>query len=165
MNAVFSACGTYRHLLDEPGEHQCAIVMLNPSKAGSVDAAGVTISDPTANRVREFRKSWGYSGHIIVNAYDKVSTDPKQLWSGAPPCSPDADAYLMAAATLPLIVVAWGRHAKRERVLQVQRILQAFGGELYCWGVNEDGSPKHPLYLSYKTKLQRWPGIDGLVNV
>lgn len=155
MNAVFSACGRYRHMLSESGRHQCAWVMLNPSQAGRAGEDGRPVTDPTNNRVKEFSRQWGYDGYIIVNAYDLIATNPRDLWlSDVPAVSPGNTAYLQAAATLPLIVVAWGAHARRERVEEVAAIL---GGELWCLGVNDGGSPKHPLYLPYSTKLQRWP--------
>lgn len=164
MRAVFSACGRYRHQLTEPGAHPVAWVMLNPSRAGSVDEdSGEVRSDPTNNKIRAFTKSWGYSGHVIGNVYDLVSTDPAGLWKSDAPCSPANDAYLQALATMPLIVVAWGRHAKRDAVLRAVRQLTAFGGELWSLGVNGDGSPPHPLYLPYDRKLQRWT-VDGVVS-
>lgn len=139
--------------------------MANPSTAGRVDpVTGEVGTDPTANKVREFSRGFGYDGHVIANAYDKVSTDPRGLWTGAPPCSPGADAYLQAVAMLPLVIIACGRIVKRDRLAHVERVLRAAGATLYCLGVNDDGSPKHPLYLPYSTKLQEWAGIDAPVN-
>lgn len=160
MRALFSPCGQYRHLLSVPGPHQCAWVMANPSKAGAVDNdTGEVVSDPTANKVATFSRQFGYPGFVIANAYDKVSTDPRGLWDGVPPQSPGADAYLQAVATLPLVIVACGRIVKPERLAHVERVLRAAGADLFCLGINDDGSPKHPLYLPYATKLQRWPGV------
>lgn len=159
MNAIFSDCGTFRYLLSEPAAHQCAFVMLNPSKAGRVLNDGTVASDPTANKVREFRKSWGYSGHVIANAYALVSTDPGALLVAPDPVGPANESYLQSVATLPLVVVAWGRNIQPERAAHVERVLRQAGAELWCLGVNNDGSPKHPLYLPYSTKLQRWPGV------
>lgn len=160
MIASFSADGVYRHSLIYPGRNYCGWVMANPSVAGSVDPdTGEVASDPTANKVREFSRSFGYDGYVIVNAYDKVSTDPKGLWTGAPPLSPGADAYLQAVATLPLVIIACGRIVPRPRQQAVERVLREAGADLFCLGVNDDGSPKHPLYLPYATKLQRWPGV------
>jgi hypothetical protein len=160
MQATFSADGAYRHLLSVPGRHQCGWVMANPSKAGRIDTdTGRTASDPTASKVATFSRQFGYDGHVIANAYDKVSTDPRGLWVGAPPCSPGADAYLQAVATLPLVIIACGRIVKRDRLAHVERVLREAGADLFCLGVNDDGSPAHPLYLPFTTKLQRWPGV------
>jgi hypothetical protein len=158
MQAVFSADGRYRHALIEPGRYQCGWCMLNPSVAGGVVGAE-TISDRTNDRVRNFSRSWGYDGYVICNVYDLVSTDPDGLWSDPAPVSPANDSYLQGLATLPLVVVGWGKNATRERALHVERVLRAGGAELWCLGVNGDGSPKHPLYLAHTTPLQRWPGL------
>jgi hypothetical protein len=31
---------------------------------------------------------------------------------------------------------------------------------LECWGRNTDGSPKHPLMLSYSTPLEKFGGLQ-----
>ncbi len=162
MTALFSPCGQYRYQLSGGGERQVAWCMLNPSKAGTV-WEGVVLSDPTANKIARFSRDWGYDGQLIVNAYGLVTTDPAGLWRHPNPIGPDNDAHLATVATMPLIVVAWGAHAKPARVRQVVDILTSYGAELWCLGVNLDGSPRHPLYLPYSSKLQRW-NIDGPVN-
>lgn len=157
MNATFSACGRYRHLLSEPGSAQCGWVMLNPSIAGSIGEDGKPKSDPTNNRVRAFSAAWGFDGYAIANAYDLVATNPANLWTADVPASSAAnDAYLSGLATLPLVVVAWGRHARPARVAAVVRLLQECGARLFCLGTNLDGSPKHPLYVASSTPLQNW---------
>lgn len=167
MRALFSQCGRYRHLLNYPGTHQCGWIMLNPSTAGSVDAdTGEVRSDPTQKKVGAFSRSWGYDGYVIANVYDLVSTDPRGLWADPAPVSPANASYLAAVATLPLVVVAWGRNAKADRVAQVVKWLRDCGArDLWALGVNDDGSPKHPLYIPYNAKLCRWsltnPAVTG----
>jgi hypothetical protein len=157
MNAVFSACGTWRYMLSESGAAQCAWVMLNPSIAGRLGDDGKAITDPTATRVRNFSKDWGYDGFVIVNAYAAVATEPRELWGMPDPVGPDNDAYLLAAASLPLVVVGMGQHVKRERLARVVELLHLGGArDLWCLGRNDNGTPKHPLYLRGDTKLQRW---------
>lgn len=158
MSAIFSPCGQYRYQLSGGGEQQAAWCMLNPSKANGED-----VTDPTAQKIARFSRDWGYNGQLIVNAYGLVTTDPAGLWRHPDPVGRDNDAHLAMIATMPLIVVAWGTHAQRPRVRRVVDILTQYGAELWCLGVNLDGSPKHPLYLPYTAKLQRW-FIDGPVN-
>lgn len=159
MQAVFSADGAYRHLLAQPGRHRCGWVMLNPSIAGSLDRrTGSVILDNTARRVRDFSASWGYDGFCVANLYDLIATKPENLWRAERPVSPQCDAYLSALCSLPLIIVAWGRNAERDRAMYATGLLRSLGCELWCLGVNDDGSPKHPLYLPHDTKLERFDG-------
>lgn len=156
MMAVFSPCGQYRHLLTSPGRDYCGWVMCNPSIAGGVDDdTGEVRSDPTARRVAEFSKKFGYDGYVIANCYDLVSTDPVGLWRHPEPVSAANDAYLMAVATLPLVIMACGRNVRRPQLEHVARVLRGAGAELWCIGVNDDGSPKHPLYLPYASSYLR----------
>lgn len=154
IRATFSACGTYRHLLAYHGKHACGWVMLNPSIAGGVDpSTREVIDDPTARRVLGFSKSFGYDAPVIANVYDKVSTDPQGLWIGAPPASAVNSLYLKAVALLPLVIIACGRNVRPDDLARTVALLDC---ELWCLGVNDDGTPKHPLYLPAETKLQRF---------
>jgi hypothetical protein len=157
MNATFSPCGTYRYLLSEPGRAQCAWVMLNPSIAGREGADGKPITDPTNTRVREFSRMWGYDGYVIVNNYAAVATEPRDLWLMDDPVGPANDSYLVAVASLPLVVVACGGKVRRDRLARTVELLRLGGArQLWCLGTNDDGTPKHPLYLPYSAKLQEW---------
>jgi len=155
MSAIFSPCGTYRYLLEHPGPNPCAVVLVNPSIAGRI-VDGVEIPDPTKNKVARFVRDWGYNGFYIGNTAAVVATDPDDMRAHPNPIGPDNDSYLMMLATLPLIVVGWGNEADPARARIVAGILRSFGAELWCLGVNQNGSPKHPLYLPYSTRLQRF---------
>lgn len=96
-------------------------------------------------------KRLGFGGFFLMNCFTQIATDPKALtpsgdwqenlkWldSVEPHC---AD-----------IVFAWGKHS----------LVQQIGRDVYfkkrfpmakCMGTNMDGSPKHPLYLPYSSKL------------
>lgn len=153
MSATFSPCGQYRYMLEHPGPTPCAIVGCNPSIAGRI-VDGVEIPDPTKTKLVRMHRDWGYNGFYLGNTAAIVATDPRDMRKHAAPIGPDNDSYLQMLATLPLIVVAWGNDADPARARIVAGILRGFGAELYCLGVNANGSPKHPLYLSYATKLE-----------
>jgi len=124
--------------------------MLNPSTAdGEQD-------DPTIRKLNRFTRDWGYSSYAVVNCYAFRSTDPEQLDSAADPVGPDNDFYLDIMARRPLIVVAWGKHARPARVKAVHSVLTRYGNSLYCLDTNLNGSPKHPLYVPYDTVLKPW---------
>lgn len=153
MSAIISSCGRYRYMLTR-GESPdlCAFVMLNPSTADA------TQDDNTSRKTAGFARDWGYRSHALFNLYAGRATKPTDLWAMEDPVGPDNDVYLRIAATMPLIVVAWGKEAQQDRLKQVVPILRQNGARLFCLGVNKEGSPKHPLYVPYSQKLIPWLG-------
>ncbi len=128
--------------------------MLNPSTA---DASK---DDSTIRKLRGHAADWGYPGLVVANCYAWRSTDPKALRDAADPVGPDNNACIEAVATLPLVVVAWGKLAQPERVSQVMAILRRVGRPLWCLGVNNDGSPRHPLYVPFSQKLVEFQPVN-----
>jgi hypothetical protein len=49
------------------------------------------------------------------------------------------------------VVVAWGNHATDERHITLLKVLE--GQQLYCFAKNNNGKPKHPLYIPLKVPL------------
>jgi hypothetical protein len=142
--------GKYRYLLTRgPGVDACGFVMLNPSTADGLE------DDPTIRRLMGFTSDWGYRSFHVANLYAYRTPYPAALWypGAGDIVGPDNDGYLHAVATLPLVVVAWGKHAGVARVAHALEILRAPGRPLFCLGTNGDGSPKHPLYIPYAEKL------------
>ena len=123
--------------------------MLNPSTADALE------DDNTIGRLLGFAPDWGYRSFVVANVYAYRTPYPKALWyEGAGDIvGPNNDGYLHAIATLPLVVVAWGKGAQPSRVAEVVKILRAPGRPLFCLGTNQDGSPRHPLYVPYSQKL------------
>jgi len=151
MKAIISPCQSYRYLLQRgDGTSNCVVVMLNPSTADDV------ADDPTIRKLNRFTRDWGYASYSVVNCYAFRSTDPAALASAADPVGPDNDFYLDLMARKRFIVAAWGNDARPQRVQQVVSALTRYGNNLYCFGTNTNGSPKHPLYLPYDTVLKLW---------
>lgn len=151
--AVESEGGKYRTWLEDGGPHKMGWCMLNPSTASA------TRPDPTSDKVLEFSRRFMYDGACIANVYDFRTPYPKALWypgNGAI-CSVKNTYYLEALASLPLVVVAWGNEAAPADVARTLAILRKPGRPLYCLGMNKNGSPKHPLYLPFDTKLVEYP--------
>jgi hypothetical protein len=48
-------------------------------------------------------------------------------------------------------VVAWGNHATDDRHATILKVLE--GQQLWCFTKNNNGKPKHPLYVSLKAPL------------
>lgn len=153
MSAVFSPCGRYRYLLQRGAAiplETCAIVMLNPSTADA------DRDDPTIRKIKGFTRDWGYRNFIVGNLYAARATDPKELKNFSDPVGPDNLSYLEFLTYHPLIVVAWGAHADQAHAFRVSQLLRTHGATLYCLGVTKDGSPRHPLYVPYETRLREW---------
>lgn len=102
------------------------------------------------------RRSWGYGGLAVVNAYAWRSIDPAALWRADDPVGPDNDRHLVAAtAGMAMVVAAWGARIRADRVEQIRR-LPGFE-RLYALGVTRAGQPRHPLYVPAATRPTRWP--------
>lgn len=162
--ACFSDCGTWRYWLKrewDDAKPYGAIVGINPSKAGA------DWDDQTIRKGIGFAKRWGWGGFWMVNPFAFVSTDQRGLLTAPDPVGPENDLYLGdVLANADTIVVAWGS----AKTTAVRRLLDARLGQMrrmrtlqaatddksYCLGRTADGSPRHPLMLSYDTPLQPW---------
>ena len=159
-SAVISKCGRYRYELwriwDASGP-LLEFVMLNPSTAdGSID-------DNTIRRCIAFAKAWGYGGIVVRNLYALRATNPEVLlnYSGDS-YGPRNDEFL-GNHVADCTVVAWGAHAATlspEAVATI-RTLQLCRPQLFCLGTNQNGSPKHPLYVPADRTPTRWENPNG----
>ena len=161
--AVFSNDRSRRYALWRVWDRSKGYVLfigLNPSIANE------TISDPTVTRCRKFAERWGYGGVLMGNLYSKVSTDP----SGVDFNERDDlnTQYLSSMHNLSgLTVVCWGSNADlnvaTETVYYLKKCHMTFKS-FYCFAINKNGSPKHPLYLRsdavvipYGEETLQWP--------
>lgn len=127
-------------------------IMLNPSTADEHKL------DPTLRRCQAFTRAWGFDGFEVCNLFALRSTDPKALYRYDDPIGPLNDVAIMEAADrADRIICGWGRHGKlRDRGRAVLDALIKAGHEPKHLGpLNEDGTPKHPLYLPNRIEL--WP--------
>lgn len=150
-SAQFSADGVYRHWLkrDEliPGSTKrgrVVFIMLNPSTADHER------NDPTLTRCINFATSWGYNNLTVVNLFDWIATNPKELpRERLVASSPYNDISILSAAHgASLIVCAWGAYphlaGRGQWVLDDLKEL----GHLPCaLALTKGGQPRHPLYL------------------
>lgn len=148
-HASESEGGKYRYWLEDGGPNKVGWCMLNPSTANAEKP------DPTSDKVNVFSRRFMYDGWAIANVYAYRTPYPKALWyEGIGNITGPLNAYyLEALASLPLVVCAWGNEANPKDVAAALAILRKPGRPLWCLGVNKNGSPKHPLYLPYDTKL------------
>ena len=155
--AVLSRCGKYRYLLTRVWDADLpamVFVMLNPSTADDLT------DDPTIRRCVSFAKREGCGSIEVVNLFAFRSTDPYKLYklTRAEAVGPQNDRAIEHAAYRRarrggLIIAAWGAHGGvHERAGQVASTLRSFGA--LCLGKTKEGHPRHPLYLSGRTRLE-----------
>lgn len=155
-SASFSPDRTYRYSLTIrwSGGNGLYInfLMLNPSTADEV------YNDPTVSRCIKRAQLWGYSGVTVTNIFAFRSTDPSRLYDVTDPIGPDNNTSIwMAALTCETVVCAWGQHGKlMKRGEEVLTALDKLGIQLYYLKLSNDGTPYHPLYLSYAVKPKEW---------
>lgn len=158
-DAVFSADGRHRPLMrrwlgDAFPERHLLFIGMNPSTADA------TVNDPTCAREWTFTLREGFTGMVKANVGDYRATDPKMLLEpGVVVSSPDNLPTIRAAAARADKVILC--HGKLNRALApagraLVEALTEDGVDLWCFGTNADGSPKHPLYLRGDTPLVRW---------
>ncbi|WP_445681889.1 DUF1643 domain-containing protein [Radicibacter daui] len=159
-DAVFSECGRYRPLLrrwvgDAFPERYAMWIGMNASTATA------EANDPTITREWGFTTREGYSGYLKCNIGDYRATDPKALLQPGIEARSSANlpAILTAARKACIVIVCHGKlnQALKPHGDETVAALRAEGIELWCLGVNGDGSPKHPLYLRADAPLIRLP--------
>lgn len=168
--AIFSDCGRYRYRLWRmwnPNLPRMCCVMLNPSTADEID------NDATIERrVRHVRKLMDrermhFGAVEVVNLFALRSTDPAMLRKVDDPVGPENDRSILAAAyaaadSLGRVLCGWGgdgliggRHAAVLKLLADR--------SLCALKINKDGTPQHPLYLSYSLVPRYWmPEVNDL---
>lgn len=154
--AIFSEARVYRYVLSRRlknyGDDHATIgfVGLNPSTATAFE------DDPTIRRCKGFAEDLGFGQMLMFNVFAYRSTDPRKLLGVYDPVAvPDNLAYLRRYAEFcDTIVVAWGAFLDRFPPKIRAETLEAIGSIVMCLGTTKSGQPRHPLYLSKKTKLE-----------
>ena len=149
--AIFSDDRKYRYALWRcwnPSLPPLAVIGLNPSSANEIK------DDATITRLMGRAEQNGFGGLLMGNLYAFVSTNPALLLSVNDTVGIHNDDYLkmmigMAGRTL----CGWGSF---KPVKRRSPIVLAMITEPYCLGVNADGQPKHPLYISYDTPMIKY---------
>lgn len=156
---ILSDCEQYRYRLWREWDASRPVlgfIMLNPSTADH------QVNDPTITRCMQRALAAKYGRLEVVNLFPLRSTDPGRLLThvallGDLPHRNEC-AIMDALDRCSLVICAWGAHkaapARAADVLQIIRV-SGRGTLLYHLGLNQDGSPKHPLYVA--ANVQPWP--------
>jgi len=154
QGAIFSDDRKYRYALWRIWSPQKPILVqigLNPSYANEFK------NDPTITRGIVRADRTGFGGFIMGNLDAYVSTDPKALLNNGYAVGEFTDYYLKQMIKLSeRQLCGWGSFkgmAKRANTVY------AMLPNPFCLGVNADGQPRHPLYISYETPMVRYEPI------
>jgi hypothetical protein len=138
-------------------------IMLNPSTADK------SRDDQTSKKCMKFADRNGFGSITIVNLFAYRATDPYELLhidasvsantgiviGEGESCAKANRHIYRAAKEADKIIVAWGSwgmHVRRD--VEVLRLLdRRIKKPLWCFAVNRNGTPKHPLYVPDHTKL------------
>ncbi len=139
----------YRYLLRrvwDGAKPKISFIGLNPSVADE------RIDDNTVRKCITIARRDGFGEMTMLNVFGYRSTDPSVLEDLHDPVGDLNDQYILEdCKAASKIVVAWGSHVPDERHQTLLKLLTGFS--LWCFAVNKDGKPKHPLYVSNKAPL------------
>jgi len=153
--AIYSDCEQYRYALTRVWKFEASrlvFVMLNPSTATEVQ------NDPTVERCERRARTLGFGSLQVTNIFAWRDTDPKKMRTAKEPIGPDNDKTIMEACSWgDQIIAAWGTHgAHLNRGVQVKQILLSSDKPVFHLGISKGGHPKHPLYIAYSQKPEKW---------
>lgn len=153
---------TFRYLLGRRwGAEVCPkalVISTNPSTASAFE------DDRTILKDIELISRAGYGAFEKANLFALRATKPKKLVEdGCLTGGAMTDAILIKAITqAAVIIVAWGAPpsfgGKKTKKIFDERIAEVIGlignREMMCFGLTQEGYPRHPLYLANETKLE-----------
>lgn len=151
--AQFSDCKEYRYMLWRiwnPKKPKALIIGLNPSTANARH------DDPTIRRLKTLMRKIGYGGFYMCNLYPQITPFPKNLNLERNYSQLIENRAIIKglAEKVNIIIFAWGAFPEAE--LEGDYLSLIFAHKAWCFGHNQNGSPKHPLYLSNRTKLIKY---------
>ena len=159
-DAIVSQDEKYRYCLWREWDIGGAVtfVMLNPSTADA------RIDDPTIRRCIGFAKKWGFGRMVVVNVFAFRATNPKKLPNDILEAIGTHNmAWLDHGATYgELIVPAWGVEKPHlwqgydSAKMTLTHVAKKHGTPIKCLATNQDGSPKHPLYVPANARRKKY---------
>ena len=117
-------------------------IMLNPSYADDESV------DPTIRRLIFFSKKFKFGGFYVTNLFTQITPYPKELNMDNNSKKKNLIIISELIKKSDLIVYAWGNLVSEP--MQLRKLIES----PLCFGINKNGTPKHPLYLRSDTKLQ-----------
>ena len=157
-SASFSECERYRYLLTWRWSADPLLIawMLNPSTATHEKL------DPTIDGLMKRARAWGHGGVRVINLFAFRATKPADMMKAADPIGPENNAVTIdvlheARHRDEPVICGWGKHgAHRGRAAFAEAIAAGADVSLRCLATNNDGSPRHPLYIAHCIEPQPW---------
>ena len=152
--AEFSNCNKYRYKLwriwDE-SRPKAMCIGLNPSTASGAN------NDPTITHLSLMLKRLGFGGLYMTNLYAFITPNPKDLLVCPDPIGENDIILSNVRELCDEVIVCWGSFKMSKD--RIDQVLPRFPNAK-CLGVNNDGSPYHPLAMMYKGLTKRPKLID-----
>lgn len=161
--AEISPCGLYRYTLGHVWSASRGVAVFglcNPSTATHEQ------DDQTTRVLGGFTREWRLGGWIVVNACAYRATKPADLDAfargGGNARGPDNDWWIRWAFERPetkLVVLGWGGALPNGLRVHGEALATAArecGREPMCLGKTRAGQPRHPLMMSYGTRLEAY---------
>ncbi len=125
---------------------------LNPSTANA------TKPDPTITNIIKMLRILGYGGFYMTNLFAWISSAPTDLLTCADPLGNNENILEEVEQICDDVIVCWGAFKEAEE--RIKEVLPRYPNAL-CFGVNQNGTPAHPLAMMYQGKtnspqLQRY---------
>ena len=117
-------------------------IMLNPSYADNES------DDPTIRRLIFFSKKFKFGGFYVTNLFSQITPYPKELNMDNNSKKKNLKIISELIKKSDLIVYAWGNLVSEP--IELRKLIES----PLCFGINKNGTPRHPLYLRSDTKLQ-----------
>ena len=152
--AVTSPDDAFRYLLGriwDQEKHLLVLGMMNPSKARH------DVDDHTIRKCLGFARREAAGGILVVNMAALSATNPDDMVAahnaGINVVGEHNAAALDWALRLKytIRIAAWGKIPEKVLPLTLASRRRFHDAGALCLGINADGSPKHPLTLSYDT--------------
>ena len=127
-----------------PNEPCITFIGLNPSTADERE------DDPTIRRCIGFAKRHEYGHMYMINLFSTVRPKPTDIDNSNEAIVQNFVRWGVPLKLSDAIVYAWGSFSAAKAI---EKTVVPMFPEALCLGKNQDGSPKHPLYLPNKTRL------------
>lgn len=149
-SAIFSDDRAYRYVLERRWRDDGPMAMcigLNPSTANEDE------DDPTIKSLTRILGNLGYGGFYMTNLFALVSPYPEDLRKSTDPIKDNNMHLLGTRDRASDVIFCWGAFPMAEYRAKLIRAM--FPGS-WCFGQNQNGSPKHPLYLKSTAELRKF---------